>query len=84
MGEQTLDSAIADCVFEHGRLVSLELIPIVLNESGIDAEHFYETRGRPTLARGADAARILDRLQRLSSGAGVRISQVGDVGCVAV
>jgi poly-gamma-glutamate synthesis protein (capsule biosynthesis protein) len=78
------DSAIADCVFDNGRLVSLELVPVTLNESGISEERFYETRGRPTLARSADAARILGRLQRLSSDSGVRITQVGDVGRVAV
>lgn len=76
------ESAVADCVFDDGRLASLELTPVVLNESGTSRDLFYETRGRPTIASGADATRILDRLQRLS--AGVRIAQVGDIGRVAV
>ncbi|MGZ5089569.1 MAG: CapA family protein [Burkholderiales bacterium] len=76
------ESAIADCVFADGRLSSLELIPILLNETGVDSEVFYETRGRPTLARGADATRILTRLQRLSSGLGVTMTIAGDVGRV--
>jgi poly-gamma-glutamate synthesis protein (capsule biosynthesis protein) len=62
------ESAIADCVFENGRLVSLELVPIVLNENGIAPELFNETRGRPTIARDADAERILTRVQKLSAG----------------
>lgn len=78
------DSAIADCVFEDGRLISLELIPVVLNESGVSRELFYETRGVPRIARGDDASRILNRLQQLSSAAGVSMAQVGDVARVAV
>jgi poly-gamma-glutamate synthesis protein (capsule biosynthesis protein) len=78
------ESAIADCVFEDGRLSSLELIPVVLNESGVGAQAFYETRGRPTLARGADASRILARLQRLSSELGVAITIAGDMGRVVL
>jgi poly-gamma-glutamate capsule biosynthesis protein CapA/YwtB (metallophosphatase superfamily) len=78
------ESAVADCAFEEGRLISLELTPVVLNESGIGADRFYETRGRPTIARGADAGRILERLQGLSAMSGVRITRVGDVGRVAI
>ena len=76
------ESAIADCVFENGRLVSLELVPVVLNESGISGELFYQTRGRPTIAREQDAARILGRLQRLSSG--IDIAPAGDVARVVL
>lgn len=78
------DSAIADCVFDDSRLISLELIPVVLNESGVSRELFYETRGVPSIARGGDAGRILNRLQHLSSAAGVSLTQVDDVGRVAV
>ena len=78
------DSVIADCVFEGGALKSLELIPIALNERGVDPELFFETRGRPTLARGADSIRILERLQRLSSAGGVTITQAGEIGRVAL
>jgi poly-gamma-glutamate capsule biosynthesis protein CapA/YwtB (metallophosphatase superfamily) len=75
------DSAVADCIFENGRLASLELIPVALNEKGIgDGDKFLETRGRPTIARGADAERILARLDRISSPMGLRIAQAGDVG----
>ena len=78
------DSAIADCVFDGSRLISLELIPVVLNESGVSRDLFYETRGVPNIARGGDASRILNRLQQLSSAAGVSMARVGDVGRVAV
>ena len=76
------ESAIADCVFADGRLSSLELIPILLNESGVDSEVFYETRGRPAIARGAEASRILARLQRLSSGLGLTFTIAGEIGRV--
>src|SRR5690242_15054975 len=57
------DSVVADCVFDHGRLAALELIPVALNEKGVgEGDKFLETRGRPTIAQGADADRILARL----------------------
>ena len=76
------DSAIADCVFENGRLVALDLVPVVLNENGIAPDLFYETRGRPTIAEGTDAERILARLQKLS--AGLDISRTGAIGRVVL
>jgi len=76
------DSAIADCVFEEGRLVALDLVPVVLNENGIAPDLFYETRGRPTIAEGTDAERILARLQKLS--AGLDISRTGTIGRVVL
>jgi poly-gamma-glutamate synthesis protein (capsule biosynthesis protein) len=76
------ESAIADCVFENGRLVSLELVPVVLNESGISEDLFYETRGRPTIAKDEDAARVLARIQNLSPG--VEITRWRDVARVVL
>jgi poly-gamma-glutamate synthesis protein (capsule biosynthesis protein) len=76
------ESVIAACVFDSGRLVSLELTPVLLNESGLSADNFFETRGRPVLARGAAAGRILARLQRISPR--IEIRRAGDAGRVIV
>jgi poly-gamma-glutamate capsule biosynthesis protein CapA/YwtB (metallophosphatase superfamily) len=51
----------------------VELVPIVLNERGDDPARQNETRGRPRIARGADAQRILERLAMLSAPLGTRI-----------
>ena len=76
------ESAIASCVFDAGRLVSLELVPVLLNESGLAQENFYETRGRPSLAHGEAADRVLTRLQRLSPR--IELKRVGETGRVVV
>lgn len=78
------DSAVADCVFEDGRLASLDLVPVALNESGLSEKTFYQTRGRPTLAQGSDAARILSRLQQLSLPYGSEIRVSGDAGRLVI
>ncbi|QGZ66147.1 CapA family protein [Paraburkholderia acidisoli] len=68
------ESVVAECRFgAHGRLEALLLHPIELGFAGRDAE-----RGIPRLAfdteeNGAQARRILERLQALSSEFGTRI-----------
>jgi poly-gamma-glutamate synthesis protein (capsule biosynthesis protein) len=78
------ESVVADCVFDAGKLVSLELTPLMLNERGVSKDQFYETRGRPVIARGGDASRILNRLRDLSSAGGATIKIKGDIGHVAI
>jgi len=78
------ESAVADCRFEDGRLVGLELLPVVLNERGDSGESFFATRGRPRLAHGVDATRVLDRLRNLSSPMGTEIKIEAGVGRVAI
>lgn len=64
------ESVIVHAGFVAGRLAELELVPVALNEQG-DGEDgepgFHATRGRPTLATGARAERILARLAGLSA-----------------
>jgi poly-gamma-glutamate capsule biosynthesis protein CapA/YwtB (metallophosphatase superfamily) len=70
------ESVIVHCEFAAGRLAGLELVPVALNEQGAgeDGEpDFYATRGRPTLADGAQAERILARLARLSAAFGTEL-----------
>lgn len=76
-GDAAWESAIADLRFENGRVRTLELVPLVLNEHGDDADPFA-TRGRPSIARGNDAARILDRIAAASSSYGTRFARRGD------
>jgi poly-gamma-glutamate capsule biosynthesis protein CapA/YwtB (metallophosphatase superfamily) len=66
------ESAIVHCEFAEGA-TRVEIVPIVLNERGDDPQHQDETRGRPRIARGADAQRILERLAAISAEMGTPI-----------
>jgi poly-gamma-glutamate synthesis protein (capsule biosynthesis protein) len=75
------ESAIAELEFGGGKLISLQLRAVALNENGEGAPpapHFYETRGAPTLASGEPAHAILTRLAGLSAALGTKISVAGD------
>lgn len=76
------ESVIAHLRWRDGRLQRIELVPVVLNEYGDDPLRQDETRGRPRLARDADAARILDRMSRLSVPFGTRIEVVRSRGYI--
>jgi len=67
------ESAIVHCEFADGP-TRIEIVPIVLNERGDDPARQNETRGRPRIARGADAQRILGRLADISAAMGTRIA----------
>jgi len=71
------ESAIVHCEFAEGRLVALEVVPVLLNEQGDDPERHLETRGRPRLASGADRERILERLSVLSAALGTSLGPDG-------
>ncbi len=75
------ESAIANAEFSGGKLTALTLRPVALNESGEGeppAKRFYETRGAPSLATGAQARAILGRLQKLSAALGTRLEIEGE------
>ncbi len=71
------ESAIADLRFDGGTCSALEFVPLVLNERG-DAPDPFATRGRPSIAHGNDATRILDRIVAASSSYGTRFERRGD------
>lgn len=75
---ETWQTALADLVFEQGRLVSLRVRPVLLNEMGTDAARFNETRGFPRAATGADARRVLEHLAQQSAGYGTVFRYEGD------
>jgi|HigsolmetaAR202D_1030399.scaffolds.fasta_scaffold00229_38 poly-gamma-glutamate capsule biosynthesis protein CapA/YwtB (metallophosphatase superfamily) len=75
------ESAIVHCEFADG-LTRVEIVPIVLNERGDDPARQNETRGRPRIARGADAQRILERLAAISAATDTRIAIRGERGWI--
>lgn len=72
------ESAIVQLNFAHAEIQEIEIIPIVLNELGDDRLRQLETRGRPRIARGPDAARILNRFTTLSAQLGTDLTIVGE------
>jgi poly-gamma-glutamate capsule biosynthesis protein CapA/YwtB (metallophosphatase superfamily) len=69
-------SVITACRFAGGALTEMTLTPVQLNAEGIDGD--LATRGRPSLARGADSVGIFDRLDTLSAPFGTKITRTGD------
>ncbi len=75
-------SVVARCTFRNRELTSLELVPIVLNESGEAGEKFFDTRGRPALASKDEAAKIVAGLAASSKRFGCRVQTDGAHGVV--
>lgn len=67
------ETAIVHCNYEGGGLQTVDIVPVVLNERGNDPARQNETRGRPRIARGEDARRILGRLRTRAADFGVDI-----------
>jgi len=67
------ESAIAECVFEHGRCVSAALVPIALNEIGLGGVSDMATRGAPALVGPEQGEAILRRVAARSAPFGTRI-----------
>lgn len=59
-------SVVAECRFDGGRFCDMRLNPVQLNARGVGGAGDLATRGRPSIARGAAADAILDRLARWS------------------
>ena len=79
------EGAIVEAEFAQGRFVSIRMRAVALNEKGEGeppSPHFYETRGVPTLAKGAQARGTLDRLAKLSAAFGTKISVDGDTAVI--
>jgi len=70
-------SVIAKCIFKDGRLASLRFSPIHLS-AGDKPIQETPILGAPRLARGAQAAKILERLSDQSTAFNTRLSIVGD------
>ena len=75
---ESWETAVAACTFQDGRLKAAELTPVLMNEVGLDGPGDFATRGRPSYARGRDAARILARLSAISGKLGTRLQVRGE------
>jgi poly-gamma-glutamate capsule biosynthesis protein CapA/YwtB (metallophosphatase superfamily) len=70
-------SVVAECRFVGGRFRDMTLTPVQLNERGVGGAGDLATRGRPSIARGAQAGAILDRLAMLSRPFGTMLDRAG-------
>jgi poly-gamma-glutamate synthesis protein (capsule biosynthesis protein) len=67
------NGCLARCEFDQKRLRGIRLLPLDLGHGRPRGQ-----RGRPVLARGETAAKILDRIERLSARYHTRFSREGD------
>jgi poly-gamma-glutamate capsule biosynthesis protein CapA/YwtB (metallophosphatase superfamily) len=75
--KEVWESAIMHCDFKAGRLVRVQVVPVVLNETGDDPSRDLQTRGWPRLATGPQAEIILERLANMSKSFGASLSIEG-------
>ena len=74
------DGMIVDCRFNGAAKPRIAFTPLVLNEIGLGGPADMETRGRPSLANGAEADRILKAFAERSKAFGTTINVRGGVG----
>lgn len=72
---ESWESVIADCTFEDQRCRQVRLIPITLNEVGLNGPDDMSTRGFPTLAPSVSATAILTRVDQRSRHFSARIDR---------
>ncbi len=75
-------SAVAECRFVGGRLRDMTLTPIHLNSEGLGGPADLATRGRPSIARGADAWAILEHIAELSRRFGTAVEIAGETALI--
>jgi poly-gamma-glutamate capsule biosynthesis protein CapA/YwtB (metallophosphatase superfamily) len=73
------ENIAATCHFEGGKLKEIRIIPL---DQGFGRSRAQ--RGRPVLAQGGIAAKIIERVNRLSQPYGVRVTNADGVGIIAV
>lgn len=71
---ESWQGVIADCTFDGNRCRELQLIPLTLNEVGLNGPGDMATRGFPTLAHGDEARAILRRTADRSRAFGTTLS----------
>jgi poly-gamma-glutamate synthesis protein (capsule biosynthesis protein) len=81
-GPDVWQSVIADCTCSKAGFESVTLIPVQLNAVGENGPGDLKTRGRPSLAQGPGADRILKHLQELSAPFGTTLTT--ERGCGAL
>jgi len=87
------ETAVASVEFQTGKVRSITLRPVVLNDIGagqpdVHSEYtnnqFLDTRGLPSAATGARAKYILERIAEFSKPFGTMISVSGDTASIQV
>lgn len=73
---ESWQGAIADLTFDGHRCRDLRLIPITLNEVGLNGPYDMATRGLPALATGSEAHAILDRTAQRSRKLGTSVDPI--------
>ena len=80
--EVAWQSVVAECRFEGGRFIDMILTPVQLNPRSLGGAGDLATRGRPSIATGAGAGAILDRLAELSRPLGTALERSGDTAII--
>ena len=75
-------SMVAECRFDDGRFLDVHLTPVQLDADGRGGSAAGGTRGRPSIAQGAAANLILDRVRALSRPFGTVIEPNGGVAVI--
>ena len=75
----TMESFVAITSFKNKKLHAIKLYPVDL---GFGLPRFQA--GRPVLAQGQSARKILERVQRLSAAFGTKVEIDGDVGVIRI
>ncbi len=81
--QRSWDGLIVDVRFGGGKRPAIELIPLSLNETGLGGPTDFATRGRPSLAKGADAKRILEDFAARSKPFSTTVTITNGVGRVS-
>lgn len=78
------ESVIIECTIKENKVESIELVPIILNEGNSDHRDFLQTRGRPSIAQGPNAIKIINKLTDISKSFDTRIEVRNDIGVVSL
>ncbi|MGO4408889.1 CapA family protein, partial [Brevundimonas sp. M-11_2] len=72
---ESWEGVIAECAFDGGRCREARLVPLTLNEVGLNGPNDMATRGLPALASAERSAAILNRIAVRSQGFGTSVDR---------
>lgn len=81
-GDWNWQSLIVDARFDRGAFMDATIVPVRTNAVGARGPADLATRGRPSIATGEDAAKILTRVAELSAIFGHDLAHDGEVGFI--
>jgi poly-gamma-glutamate capsule biosynthesis protein CapA/YwtB (metallophosphatase superfamily) len=80
--DEVWQSIVAECRFVGGRFREMTVMPLQLNARGIGGPADLVTRGRPSIALGAEADTILDRVAALSHPFGATLDRADNTAII--